>query len=152
MALVSAVLLKHHQPKLSPEQKNFQRLSVLGILNTQNKPTFECRANAASPLNVLKRRDPSSNTAANSFVISLSHLHLTKDGISYADPQQDILIDTKNRTATTISFSMSDHGVCKSIYFNGSSPYKTSSKENNNFLTKWLSALIMQGFSAQPAI
>lgn len=148
MAFVSAVLLKHHQRKLTEAERNFERLSVLGILNMNSKPTFECRANAASPLNVLRKTNPCRNQNPHSYVISIAHLHRTKDGTPYSDPKQEILIDTKNKTAETLSFLMSDLGACKPIYFKGKNPRATTHKENNFFLTQWLSTLIMQGFTA----
>ena len=149
MPLVSAVLLKHHQKNLSQSEKNFQRLSVLGILEASNAPKFECRANAASPLRVVKRISAGISTSQTSYILSLAHLHRAPDGSTYSDPQQEIMIDTKEKTAETISFSMADQGRCKEIYFNGKEPRVTTWKENNLFLSKWLSTLIMQGFSAQ---
>jgi hypothetical protein len=149
MAFVSAVLLKHYQPKLNQEESNFERLRVLGILESNNKPVFECRAKAVSPLSVLKRSIKNTGVSPTSYIISLSHLHTTKEGVPFADPQQEILIDTKKRTATTLSFSRSEHAASKDVNFMGNPHHETSNKENNYFLTQWLKVLIMQGFTAK---
>jgi hypothetical protein len=148
MNFASSVSRKPHRPKLSQAEKNFERLTALGILNQKNANSFECSRKKGSSLKVLKKAHHPRSSVPYVYVISLSHSLETLDGKPLQDPLQDILINTNKKTAETISFSMSDLGVCKSIYFKGQAPRETSFNENNSFLTTWLSALIMQGFRA----
>lgn len=147
MAFAHSVLLKHYQQKLTLTEKNFQRLSTLGMLDIPEQGTFYCLNKAGAPLQLKKSSKHSLSEKPGTFILSIAHEQVTNDGVVFHDPKQEVLVDPVNMTAAALSFSMSDLGTCKRIYFKGREPRATTYKENNTFLSLWLSTLIMQGFS-----